>query len=63
LLQREMKFRFISSQNPMGVAQRRASLTRRSPLITIGPDATAREAMDLMAGKDIRRLFVVDKGR
>lgn len=34
-----------------------------SPLITIGPDATLREAMDLMAAKDIRRLFVVEKGR
>lgn len=34
-----------------------------SPLITIGPDASMREAMDLMASKDIRRLFVVDKGK
>jgi CBS domain-containing protein len=34
-----------------------------SPLITIGPDATMREAMDLMAAKDIRRLFVVDNGK
>jgi CBS domain-containing protein len=34
-----------------------------SPLITIGPDATLREAMDLMAAKDVRRLFVVDKGK
>ena len=34
-----------------------------SPLITTGPEATIREAMDLMAGKDIRRLFVVDKGK
>lgn len=34
-----------------------------SPLITIGPDATIREAMDLMAAKDIRRLFVVEKGK
>jgi len=34
-----------------------------SPLITIGPDASIREAMDLMAGKDIRRLFVVEKGK
>lgn len=34
-----------------------------SPVITIGPDATIREAMDLMASKDIRRLFVVDKGK
>jgi len=34
-----------------------------SPLITIGPDATIREAMSLMIEKDIRRLFVVDDGR
>jgi CBS domain-containing protein len=34
-----------------------------SPLITIGPDAALREAMDIMAAKDIRRLFVVENGR
>ena len=34
-----------------------------APLHTIGPDATMREAMDKMAAKDIRRLFVVEKGR
>jgi signal-transduction protein with cAMP-binding, CBS, and nucleotidyltransferase domain len=34
-----------------------------SPLITIGADATLREAMDVMASKDIRRLFVMDKGK
>ena len=34
-----------------------------SPLITIGPDATIREAMSLMVEKDIRRLFVVNEGR
>lgn len=34
-----------------------------SPLITIGPDASMREAIDIMAAKDIRRLFVVEKGR
>lgn len=34
-----------------------------SPLITIGPDATMKEAMDLMATKEIRRLFVVEKGK
>ncbi len=34
-----------------------------SPLITIGPDATIREAMSLMVEKDIRRLFVVEAGR
>lgn len=33
------------------------------PLITIGPDATIREATDMMVAKDIRRLFVVDKGK
>lgn len=34
-----------------------------SPLITIGPDAPIREAMDVMAAKEIRRLFVVEKGK
>ena len=34
-----------------------------APLITVAPDATLRQAMDLMAAKDIRRLFVVDKGK
>ncbi|HYB44936.1 MAG TPA: CBS domain-containing protein [Nitrososphaerales archaeon] len=34
-----------------------------SPLITIGPDATIREAMSLMVEKDIRRLFVVEEGK
>jgi len=34
-----------------------------SPLITIGPDATIREAMSLMIEKDIRRLFVVEGGK
>lgn len=34
-----------------------------SPLITVGPDATIREAMDLMASKEIRRLFVVEHGK
>jgi CBS domain-containing protein len=34
-----------------------------SPLITIDPDATMREAMDLMASRNIRRVFVVEGGR
>jgi len=34
-----------------------------SPLITIGPDASIREAMSLMVEKDIRRLFVVENGK
>lgn len=34
-----------------------------SPLVTVGPEATIREAMSLMVEKDIRRLFVVDKGK
>lgn len=34
-----------------------------SPLITIGPEATMKAAMDVMAGKNIRRLFVVEKGK
>ena len=34
-----------------------------SPLVTIGPDATIREAMDMMVNKNIRRLFVVENGK
>jgi len=34
-----------------------------APLITIAPDTTLRDAMDIMAGKDVRRLFVVANGR
>ena len=34
-----------------------------SPLITIGPQATIREAMGLMVQKGIRRLFVVEDGK
>ncbi|MDV3293385.1 MAG: CBS domain-containing protein [Nitrososphaerales archaeon] len=34
-----------------------------SPLVTIGPDASIREAMSLMVEKDIRRLYVVEKGK
>ncbi len=34
-----------------------------TPILTIGPDATLREAMDEMAAKDIRRLFVVENGK
>lgn len=34
-----------------------------APLLTIGPDATMREAMDKMVAKDVRRLFVVEKGK
>jgi CBS domain-containing protein len=34
-----------------------------SPLITIGPDTTVREAMSTMVEKDVRRLFVVENGK
>ena len=34
-----------------------------SPLITIDPDATVREAMSLMVRKDVRRLYVVERGK
>jgi CBS domain-containing protein len=34
-----------------------------SPLITIGPDATIREAMSTMVEKDVRRLYVVENGK
>jgi len=33
-----------------------------SPLVTIGPDATVREAMSMMVEKDVRRLYVVVGG-
>ena len=34
-----------------------------SPLITVAPDTTIRDAMDVMTAKDIRRLFVIDNGK
>jgi len=34
-----------------------------SPLITIGPDATVREAMSMMVEKGVRRLYVVEGGK
>ena len=34
-----------------------------SPLITIGPEATMREAMAAMTAKEVRRLFVIEKGK
>jgi len=34
-----------------------------SPLITIGPDATIREAMGMMVEKDVRRLYVIERGK
>lgn len=34
-----------------------------SPLITIGPDEPIAHAMELMATKDIRRVYVVEKGK
>ena len=34
-----------------------------SPLITIGQEATMRDAMAAMAAKNVRRLFVVEKGK
>lgn len=34
-----------------------------SPIITVGPEATMKEAMDKMAAKEVRRLFVVEKGK
>jgi CBS domain-containing protein len=46
----------VTSKTPVGSIA-------SSPLIMIAPDATIREAMDLMAMKGIRRLFVVDNGK
>ena len=34
-----------------------------SPLFTVGPDATVREAMSIMVEKDVRRLYVMDGGK
>ena len=34
-----------------------------SPLITIGPEVSIGEAMELMTAKDIRRLFVLEDGK
>ncbi len=34
-----------------------------SPLVTVGPDATVREAMSIMVDKDVRRLYVTVGGK
>jgi len=34
-----------------------------SPLVTIGPDATVREAMSMLVEKDVRRLYVIEDGK
>ncbi|MDV3243634.1 MAG: CBS domain-containing protein [Nitrososphaerales archaeon] len=34
-----------------------------SPLLTIGPETTIRDAMNTMVEKDVRRLFVVENGK
>lgn len=34
-----------------------------SPVLSISPEASIREAMDLMAAKEVRRLFVIDQGK
>lgn len=34
-----------------------------SPLITISPEMTIREAMSMLVEKNIRRLFIVEKGK
>lgn len=34
-----------------------------SPLITISPEMTIREAMSILVEKNIRRLFIVEKGK
>jgi CBS domain-containing protein len=33
------------------------------PLITVGPDTSIKEAMDVMTQKNIRRVFVVERGK
>ena len=47
----------------LSTAKTSAGSIASSPLITTGTEATMKEAMDKMAAKDVRRLFVVDKGR
>ena len=42
---------------------RASSQMMSSPLITIDPDAAVGDAMTLMVEKNIRRLFVVEKGK
>jgi len=34
-----------------------------SPIVTVGPEASLREAMMLMSEKSIRRVYVADKGK
>ena len=46
--------------NPKGM---KVESVMTSPIITINPDATLAEAMTLMADKDIRRIYVVEKGK
>ncbi len=46
--------------NPKGV---KLESVMSTPIITIGPDATLAEAMTLMADKDVRRIYVVEKGK
>jgi len=46
--------------NPKGV---KLESVMSSPIITIGPDAPLAEAMTLMADKDVRRVYVVEKGK
>jgi CBS domain-containing protein len=46
--------------NPKGV---QLESVMSSPLITIGADAPLAEAMTLMADKDVRRIYVVEKGK
>jgi len=46
----------------MAPADVKVGTVMSSPLVTIGPSATVREAMSLMVEKDVRRLFVVVGG-
>jgi CBS domain-containing protein len=48
-----------------GLTPERTSLesVMSSPLVTIEPDAPLGQAMAVMADKNIRRVFVVDKGK
>jgi len=51
---------FAKGLNPNGV---KLESVMSSPIITIGPDAPLAEAMTLMADKDVRRIYVVEKGK
>ncbi len=59
ITERDIIRRVISKGSSLSV---RAQEIMTSPIITISPDASLGEAMAKMVEKNIRRLFVVEKG-